>query len=70
MIIVVEPEGDGPEFILFNPNEDKLPKLIDSQKNKEKMSAQHQMYKSILERIQEEHMLEAKAEAEKEALKF
>ena len=25
MIIVVEPDGEGPEFILFNPNEDKLP---------------------------------------------
>jgi hypothetical protein len=26
MIIVVEPEGEGPEFILFNPNdENKLP---------------------------------------------
>ena len=25
MIIVVEPDGEGPEFIMFNPNEDKLP---------------------------------------------
>jgi hypothetical protein len=39
MIIVVEPETGGPEFILFDPNQDKLPELIDSQKNKEKMSA-------------------------------
>lgn len=30
MIIVVEPEGEGPEFILFNPNDDKLPQLVDS----------------------------------------
>ena len=54
MIIVVEPESGGPEFIMFDPNQDKLPELINSQKNKEKMSAQHIMYKSILERLQQE----------------
>lgn len=30
MIIVVEPESGGPEFIMFDPNQDKLPELINS----------------------------------------
>ena len=63
MIIVVEPEGEGPEFILFNPNDNKLPQLVDSQKNKEKMSAQHVMYKNILDRIEEEEQEKVAKEA-------
>jgi hypothetical protein len=62
MIIVVEPDDSGPEFILFDPHQDKLPEMVDSQENKEKMSAQHLMYKSIMEKLQKE-----KEEKEKEA---
>jgi hypothetical protein len=39
MIIVVEPDDSGPEFIKFDPRQDKLPELIDSQATREKMSA-------------------------------
>ena len=70
MIIVVEPDNGGPEFILFDPNQDKLPELIESQKNKEKMSAQHIMYKSILKRLEEEEKRKTMLEAQKEASKF
>ena len=51
MIIVVEPDDSAPEFILFDPEKDKLPEMVDSQASKEKMSAQHLMYKSIIEKV-------------------
>ena len=54
MIIVVEPDDSAPEFILFDPLKDKLPEMVDSQASKEKMSAQHLMYKSIIEKVKKE----------------
>lgn len=31
MILVVEPEDNGPEFFLFDPNGNELPQIVDSQ---------------------------------------